>query len=108
MKLSHILSLSISVSLLPFQSNAIRPTSHLLSASTEYVAGDFEVRRNAATISTPPVKPERPSTQRVLVHRGTPQALPYENIPYERILRRIIPGQDGRSRIENTNQWPHQ
>jgi len=100
MKLFPLLLLSIYF--LSSHAHAMKPVSHTISNNTEYTKGEFEFEKDKTSTYTIPQRPQKSLTQSVKIYRETPQ----EN-PYERILMRVEPGKDGRSRISNTTQWPY-
>jgi len=64
-----------------------------------YSSGVFRRYREGATCSTYPLLPQKGRIQAVLSYEETP-------IP-ERVLKKVLPGQDGRTRIQDTTSWPH-
>ena len=100
MKLSPLLLLS--VYFLSSHVLAMKPVSHTISNNTEYTKGEFEFEKDKTSTYTTPHRPQKAPVQSVKIYKETPQ----EN-PYERILMRVEPGKDGRSRISNTTQWPY-
>jgi len=69
------------------------------ASGVAYSSGGFQCYREGATCSTQPRNPQKPRTQAVLSYDDAP-------IP-ERVLKKVVPGKDGRVRIQDTTEWPH-
>lgn len=83
--------------------NALAPLYNLVEkvyvSGTAYSSGLFQCYREGETCSTRPRDPQKLRIQAVLNYNESP-------IP-ERVLKKVVPGQDGRTRIQDTTAWPH-
>lgn len=103
MKLSHILLLS--AFLLSFQVHAMEPDDlieHIYDHSITYSPGYFAHYKEEVTLSTQAQRPQNPKNQKILIYEGNSQQM-----QREAILKKVIPGKDGRVRIANTTAWPY-
>lgn len=81
----------------------VKGVEHVFDDSVHYDGGEFLVHKTGARLFAEPNKPSISPPQSVRIYNGNPLLLPSE----EKILKRIIPGVDGRERIENTIDWPN-
>ncbi len=83
-----------------------RLVSHTYDQSVRYISGTFiydRVNEAGKTIlSSPPQPPQKEWTQSILKYTGTPQVSEYETV-----LKKVVPGKDGRMRITNTTDRLH-
>lgn len=103
MKLSHIFLLSIS--LLPFQAQAMNEDEIIEKVyyhNYTYDTGIFNYYRNESTLSTQAQRPQKQWNQNSLVYDKNSKSFRQETI-----LKKIVPGQDGRECIANTTAWPY-
>lgn len=111
MKLSQIFLLSIS--LLSFQAYAMDPDEIIEIVYDEnitYRPGHFRSSSSIVdgkkALSTLPQPPQKPRNQKVSMY---PFTLGLKKIAAEteKVLRKVIPGYDGRTRVEETVKWPY-
>jgi len=68
-----------------------------------YTSSEFKSDQNEdGHFFTHPCKPQNPRKERVLIYEKKPQEL-----YFERALKRVKPGEDGRERIKDTTKWPY-
>ena len=79
-----------------------KTTQRNLEQGVSYLEGEFEHEKDRKSSYTVPYKPQKAPTQSVMIYRGKP-----EETPYEKLLMRAVPNQDGRKRITNTTEWPY-
>lgn len=103
-KLYNLLLLSTYIITIPSNVQGGKTTiEHVFDDSIHYEGGEFLVHKTGARLFAEPNKPSISPTQSVRMYNGNPLLLPSE----EKILKRIIPGVDGRERVENTIDWPN-
>lgn len=68
-----------------------------------YTSGSFEVEKDKNALFTPPQRPRKASPQSVLSLKEDAPNPPN----YETVLKRIKKGEDGRTRVLETTQWPY-
>jgi len=71
-------------------------------STVTYSAGIFEHHQEMTTLSTTPKRSTKAYSQRAFMYEKAPQEL-----KREKVLKKVIPGQDGRARISQTTQWPY-
>lgn len=80
--------------------------THVYDGTVQYTSGIFqyfkEDEAGSSIYSTPPRAPKKAWPESVLVYGRNPQGL-----GLEKILKKIVPGQDGRSRVSKTTELPH-
>lgn len=91
---------------------AVNPINHFLveriyDAQISYDAGSFNYHKDEGqeTYSSFPQLPTQPAPQKA--YRIVSSGGNSKEIEEERVLRRIIPGVDGRRRIEDTSKYPY-
>lgn len=108
MKLSHVLFLS--VSLFSFQAYAMDPyeiVEHIYNQTITYSPSIFSYSKDGSTLSTSPCLPKKNRNQQAMLYNKNPKEFKEAALYKETSLYKVIPGQDGRKRIENTATWPH-
>src|ERR1700722_15716726 len=73
-----------------------------LGTAPDYIEGEFAFEKDHKSMYTVPHKPQKAPTQSVKIYRGRP-----EEMPCEKILKRVLTGKDGRQRVADTTQWPY-
>jgi TPR repeat protein/V8-like Glu-specific endopeptidase len=86
----------------------------------EYITGRFEYfeeiddkqdkekeEKEKLVLSAPPYRPQVMLEQSAQIYDGQLQSSPYDRREQEKVLNSVKPGQDGRTRINNTTDWPY-
>lgn len=81
---------------------ASQTIEYILDKETIYSKGIFNFHHEDEDLFTGPYRPSKSPTQSVLVY---PNKL--SELPYETVLKRLVPGQDGRTLVTNTTHWPY-
>lgn len=86
--------------------SSYRLAERVYDQKVQYVSGSFTYYKaeetGGSTFSSPPQAPQKPWNQKTLRYEGNPQ-----KSKYEAILKVVIPGEDGRTRILNTTELPY-
>lgn len=80
-----------------------RTHRHVIDSTVGCEKGQFKFSSGGSAFYVEPNKPAKPPTQSVQVYNEQPQIFPAE----EKVLLRLQPGRDGRTRIQETTQWPY-
>lgn len=79
---------------------------HIYDGNVQYISRTFQYHKEgeagSSTYSTSPQSPKKSWPEFVLMYGRNPQEL-----GLEKVLKQIIPGQDGRSRVLNTRESPY-
>jgi V8-like Glu-specific endopeptidase len=75
---------------------------HIYDNSITYSFGNFSYKNDPPTLLTNAQKPQEAKTQCTLIYSMEP-----EEFEEEKVLRKVIAGQDGRKRILDTAEWPY-
>ncbi|OJW70826.1 MAG: hypothetical protein BGO68_02340 [Candidatus Amoebophilus sp. 36-38] len=92
--------------------NSTKRVLHQLAQVT-YIPGQFQydieekADKNKIELYAPPYRPAKMPEQNTQTCNETLQIPHYEQRQQETVLRRVKKGQDGRSRIQKTTDWPY-
>ena len=77
--------------------------TYVFNDSVSYQKGHFKVQSKGKEHFTVPHNPGKFQIQSTEMYDGNPQSMPYE----EKLLMKIIEGEDGRVRVMDTTTWPY-
>jgi TPR repeat protein len=109
---THLLASTALSLLLPFfvtsegKSSRLQIIEHSLE-EIEYVPGRFPFEQKKDSLYTAPFRPAEAPIQCTKIYQEEPLKLLYEEGLEESVLMRISPEKDGRTKIDNTTQWPY-
>ena len=75
---------------------------HVYHDQMVYSSGVFSPYRDGSILSTQAQRPQKKRDQNALIYSKNSN-----NFTQQTVLKRIVPGQDGRERISNTTAWPY-
>jgi TPR repeat protein/V8-like Glu-specific endopeptidase len=109
---THLLASTALSLLLPFlipsegRSSTLQIIEHSLD-EIEYGSGRFHYEQKKDSLYAAPFRPAEAPIQCTKIYQEEPLKLLYEEGLEESVLMRVSPAKDGRTKIDNTTQWPY-